>query len=104
MPKLELGDIKLVEKMMNKNLHVFKKYVDEGYLLVAPIPSCVLMYKQELPLLFPENSALSQVSKAFRDPFEFLNTLNSEGYLIQILILNLGMYHIKLHATNEFKI
>lgn len=81
MPKLELGDIKLVEKMMNKNLLKFKKYVDEGYLLVAPIPSCVLMYKQELPLLFPENKELLLVSKAFRDPFEFLNILNNEGRL-----------------------
>jgi Fe-S oxidoreductase len=27
--------------------------VDEGYDLVALIPSCVLMYKQELPLLYP---------------------------------------------------
>jgi Fe-S oxidoreductase len=99
MPKLELGDIKLVEKMMNKNLHVFKKYVDEGYLIVAPIPSCVLMYKQELPLLFPENSALSQVSKAFRDPFEFLNTLNSEGLLNTDFNTELGdvSYQVACH-------
>ena len=99
MPKLELGDIKLVEKMMNKNLHVFKKYVDEGYLLVAPIPSCVLMYKQELPLLFPKNSVLSQVSKAFRDPFEFLNTLNSEGLLNTDFNTELGAvsYQVACH-------
>jgi len=99
MPKLELGDIKLVEKMMNKNLPVFKKYVDEGYLIVAPIPSCVLMYKQELPLLFPENNLLSQVSKAFRDPFEFLNTLNSEGLLNTDFNIELGdvSYQVACH-------
>jgi len=99
MPKLELGDIKQVEKMMNKNLHVFKKYVDDGYLLVAPIPSCVLMYKQELPLLFPENSTLSKVSKAFRDPFEFLNTLNNEGLLNTDFNTELGdvSYQVACH-------
>jgi Fe-S oxidoreductase len=99
MPKLELGDIKLVEKMMSKNLQVFKKYVDDGYLLVAPIPSCVLMYKQELPLLFPENSTLSKVSKAFRDPFEFLNTLNNEGLLNTDFNTELGdvSYQVACH-------
>ena len=88
--KLELGDIELVEKMMNKNLSKFKKYVDDGYLLVAPIPSCVFMYKQELTLLFPENKELSLVSKAFRDPFEFLNILNNEGTLNKDFSTELG--------------
>ena len=56
MPKLELGNIAKVEQMMKNNLPQFKKYVEQGYLIIAPIPSCVLMYKQELPLLFPRQS------------------------------------------------
>ena len=58
MPKLELGNIKQVSEMMVKNLPKFKKFTDRGYLIIAPIPSCVLMFKQELPLLFPENQDL----------------------------------------------
>ena len=81
MPKLELGDIKLVEKMMAKNIVKFKKFVDDGYFIVAPIPSCVLMFKQELPLLFPDNKDLVEISNSFRDPFEFLNFLNIQGLL-----------------------
>ncbi len=81
MPKLELGDIKLVEKMMAKNIVKFKKFVDGGYFIVAPIPSCVLMFKQELPLLFPDNKDLVEISNSFRDPFEFLNFLNIQGLL-----------------------
>ena len=81
MPKLELGNIKEVEKMMENNLPKFKKYSDLGYYIIAPIPSCVLMYKQELPLLFPENDDLIKVSESFRDPFEFLNILNNQGLL-----------------------
>ena len=34
MPKLELGDIHLVEKMMKKNLQKFTKIVDQGYLII----------------------------------------------------------------------
>ncbi len=81
MPKYELGDIKLVEKMMKKNINKLIKYVDKGYYLIAPIPSCVLMFKQELPLLFPNNINLAKISKSFRDPFEFLNFLNNKGLL-----------------------
>ena len=81
MPKLELGDIKLVEKMMTKNISKFMKFVDKGYYIIAPIPSCVLMFKQELPLLFPSNIDLMKVSNSFRDPFEFLNFLNTKGLL-----------------------
>lgn len=99
MPKLELGNIELVEKMMNKNLPKFEKYVDEGYLIVAPIPSCVLMYKQELPLLFPKNNNLLKVSKAFRDPFEFLNILNKDGDLNTNFTKELGdiSYQVACH-------
>tara|TARA_B100001113_G_scaffold128669_1_gene105048 strand:+ start:8143 stop:9474 length:1332 start_codon:yes stop_codon:yes gene_type:complete len=81
MPKLELGDIRLVEKMMKKNIEKFIKFVDKGYYIIAPIPSCVLMYKQELPLLFPNEKNLIKIAHSFRDPFEFLNLLNTEGHL-----------------------
>ena len=53
MPKLELGDLPKVEKMKDANLPIFLQAIEDGYDLIAPIPSCVLMYKQELPLMFP---------------------------------------------------
>ena len=31
------------------------RLIEAGYDIVAPIPSCVLMFKQELPLMFPED-------------------------------------------------
>ena len=49
MPKLELGDLKKVEKMKDANLPLFIEAIENGYDIIAPIPSCVLMYKQELP-------------------------------------------------------
>lgn len=81
MPKLELGDLKAVEKLKNTNIPELSKLVDEGYDLTAPIPSCVLMYKQELPLMFPNDPEVIKVQKAFFDPFEYLHLRHKEGKL-----------------------
>ena len=81
MPKMELGDLDAVEKLKEANIPVLAKLVDEGYDLVAPIPSCVLMYKQELPLLFPDDADVQKVRGAFYDPFEYLWLRHKEGEL-----------------------
>lgn len=72
MPKLELGDLESVKTLKEANIPVLAKLVDEGYDLTAPIPSCVLMYKQELPLMFPNDPDVLKVQAAFFDPFEYL--------------------------------
>jgi len=79
MPKLELGDLESVRELKEKNIPVLAKLVDEGYDLIAPIPSCVLMYKQELPLLFPDDADVQKVKQAFFDPFEYLFLRHKEG-------------------------
>ena len=38
----------------------------------ALVPSCVLMFKQELPLMFPDDADVQKVKAAFFDPFEYL--------------------------------
>ena len=72
MPKLELGDLDAVEALKEANIPLLASLVDQGYDLTAPIPSCVLMYKQELPLLFPDDPDVQKVKAAFYDPFEYL--------------------------------
>tara|TARA_B110000008_G_scaffold235234_1_gene239990 strand:- start:12 stop:1052 length:1041 start_codon:yes stop_codon:yes gene_type:complete len=81
MPKLELGDLEEVELKMQRNLTKFKKYIDNDYVILAPIPSCVLMFKQELPLMFQDNKQLIKLSKLISDPFEYLNKLHGERKL-----------------------
>ena len=73
MPKLELGDLDSVIASKEANIPVLAKLVDEGYDLIAPVPSCVLMYKQELPLMFPDDEDVQKVKNAFYDPFEYLH-------------------------------
>jgi glycerol-3-phosphate dehydrogenase subunit C len=48
MPKLELGDLESVDALKRKNIPKLAKLAREGYAIVAPIPSCNLMFKQEL--------------------------------------------------------
>ncbi len=56
MPKLELGDLEAVKAARDANIPELVKLVDEGWDIVAPVPSCVLMFKQELPLMFPDDA------------------------------------------------
>ena len=81
MPKLELGDLQAVAKLKQANIPLLAKLVDQGYDLIAPIPSCVLMYKQELPLMFPDDEDVLKVQKAFYDPFEYLFLRHKQGAL-----------------------
>ena len=72
MPKLELGDLDAVETSRAHNIPLLAKLVDEGYDIVSPVPSCVLMFKQELPLMFPDDAQVAKVRDAIFDPFEYL--------------------------------
>ncbi|HEX6930416.1 MAG TPA: heterodisulfide reductase-related iron-sulfur binding cluster [Gammaproteobacteria bacterium] len=81
MPKLELGDLDAVEKAKKHNVPMLAALVDEGWDIVAPVPSCVLMFKQELPLMFPDDPAVAKVRDAMFDPFEYLSLRHRAGLL-----------------------
>jgi Fe-S oxidoreductase len=72
MPKLEQGDLETVDKLRRKNIPQLVKLIDEGWDIVAAVPSCVLMFKQELPLMFPDDEEVLKVKKHIFDPFEYL--------------------------------
>ncbi len=99
MPKLELGDLKAITRAKDANIPVLVKLVDEGYDIVAPIPSCVLMFKQELPLIFPDDADVIKVSQATYDPFEYLMLRHKEGKLKRDFKQSLGKisYHVACH-------
>ncbi|MDH4273785.1 MAG: heterodisulfide reductase-related iron-sulfur binding cluster [Gammaproteobacteria bacterium] len=72
MPKLELGDMAAVAAAKEANIPVMARMIDEGWDIIAPIPSCVLMFKQELPLMFPHDADVQKVRAGIFDPFEYL--------------------------------
>jgi glycerol-3-phosphate dehydrogenase subunit C len=99
MPKLELGDLEAVAAAKEVNIPVLARLVDEGWDLVAPVPSCVLMFKQELPLMFPDDPDVAKVRDAIYDPFEYLILRHRDGKLRTDFKQPLGKvaYHVACH-------
>jgi Fe-S oxidoreductase len=100
MPKLELGDLQGVDSLKAKNIPVLARYAREGYAILAPVPSCALMFKQELPLMYPDDADTIAVRDAMFDPFEYLVSRKKEGLLKSDFKHALGKisYHIPCHS------
>ena len=99
MPKLEMGDLESVEALSKKNLPVLAKLAREGYAIVTPIPSCTLMFKQEIPLMFPNDPDAQAVKEAMFDPFEYFVNRQKDGLLKTDFKQGLGnvSYHVACH-------
>ncbi len=99
MPKMELGDLETVEKLKDFNIPQLIKLVDDGWDIIAPIPSCVLMFKSELPLLFPDDVDVQIVKQAFFDPFEYMMLRHKEEKLNTEFKNKIGKiaYHVPCH-------
>lgn len=99
MPKLELGDLDAVARLKETNIPHLVKLAREGYAIVTAIPSCTLMYKQELPLMFPDDADVKAVAEAMFDPFEYLILRHRDGLLKTDFKNRLGKvsYHVPCH-------
>jgi glycerol-3-phosphate dehydrogenase subunit C len=100
MPKLEQGDLAGVEEKKKINIPHLAKLAKEGYAILTPIPSCTLMYKQELPLMFPDCTDTQLVKEAMWDPFEYFISRNRDGLLKKDFKQSLGSisYHMPCHS------
>ena len=99
MPKLELGDLAGVEKYKKRNIPVLAAAIRDGWDISATIPSCVLMFKQELPLMFPNDEDVQLVKRHIFDPFEYLWQRHQAGMLKTQFHNPLGKiaYHAPCH-------
>ena len=100
MPKLELGDLDAVERLKAVNIPPLARLARDGYAILGAVPSCTLMFKSELPLLFPEDAEVKAVSEAMFDPFEYLVLRNRDGLLRTDFKASLGnvSYHVPCHS------
>ena len=103
MPKLELGDLQAVARAKEANIPVLARYAREGWAIVCAIPSCTLMFKQELPLMFPDDADTQLVKEAMFDPFEYLVARHKDGLLKTDFNTALGRvsYHIPCHGRMQ---
>ena len=99
MPKLEQGDLETVDKYRKTNIPELISLIDEGWDIVAAIPSCVLMFKQELPLMYPDDPDVQKVKQHIFDPFEYLVHRHKAGLLNTEFKQSLGTvaWHVPCH-------
>lgn len=99
MPKLELGDLETVARYKETNVRALASWVERGWDIVTPIPSCTLMFKQELPLMFPDDEAVAKVRDAMFDPVEYLMLRHRAGKLRTDFSRSLGKvaYQVPCH-------
>jgi glycerol-3-phosphate dehydrogenase subunit C len=93
MPLFDVGDIAGADEVRRAFVAVMKGWVDRGYTIVTPGPSCSLMIKKEYPWLekrCEEGRELGgagaatdteAVARNTRDLFEFLAELKAKGQL-----------------------
>ena len=100
MPKLELGDLGSVERLKDTNIPALAPLARTGYAILTAVPSCTLMFKQELPLLFPDDDDVKAVADAMFDPFEYFVARERDGLLGRDFKRGLGKvsYHIPCHS------
>jgi Fe-S oxidoreductase len=100
MPKLELGDLEAVAKLKAVNIPPLARLAREGYAVLTPVPSCTLMFKQELPLMFPDDAEVKAVQDAMFDPFEYFVLRAKDGLLKKDFKEKLGKvsYHVPCHS------
>jgi Fe-S oxidoreductase len=100
MPKLELGDLESVARLKEVNVPPLARLAREGYAILTAVPSCTLMFKQELPLMFPDDPDVKAVEEAMFDPFEYFVLRKRDGLLKTDFKGGLGKvsYHIPCHS------
>jgi len=72
MPQLEQGDIARVAERAKAVAAEMMRWVDDGYDVIALVPSCALMLKFEWPLIVPDDENVKKLSAATRDVAEFV--------------------------------
>jgi Fe-S oxidoreductase len=100
MPKLELGDLDAVELLKDFNVPGLADLARAGYAIMTPVPSCTLMFRSELPLLFPDDPDVKVIAEAMVEPFEYFVLRHRDGLLKTDWKQGLGKvsYHIPCHA------
>jgi Fe-S oxidoreductase len=88
-----------VAALKEHNIPILAQAIRDGWDIVAPVPSCVLMFKQELPLMFPDDADVQLVKANIFDPFEYLVHRHKAGLLDTNFPVSLGKvaYQVACH-------
>ncbi len=90
------------QERQQANVPALAAMVDAGWDIVAPIPSRALTFKQELPLLFPDDAEVKKMSEAIFYPFEYPLLHHKDGKLNTDFKVSLGK--VAYHATSHQRV
>lgn len=82
MPQLEHGEIDKVAANAALVARELSPLIDEGYDIVALIPSCALMLKFEWPLILPDDPFVAKLAKATFDASEYVVDIHKKHGLV----------------------
>jgi glycerol-3-phosphate dehydrogenase subunit C len=103
MPLLEQGNIAAVAEAARQVAAEMRPWIDQGYEILALVPSCALMLKSEWPLILPDDENVRLLSHSTRDIAEYFVALSkSPGLTEGLQPLNEGVtVHIACHARAQ---
>ena len=104
MPQLEQGNIKRVADQAEKVANNLIKYINEGKIIIAPIPSCALMLKSEWPLILPLDKNISKLAQSTQDIDEYIVNLSEKNGLVEGMKLLDGdsiTIHLSCHSRAQ---
>ena len=102
MPSFDLGDTDAIVKAGAANIRSLKEWIERGYDVVVPVPSCSLMLKREYPALLQTEDAKTVSERTF-DICEYLMKLKRDGALAMDFVQSPGRvaYQIPCHLRDQ---
>jgi glycerol-3-phosphate dehydrogenase subunit C len=103
MPQLEAGDLATVAAAARRVAAELAPWIDQGYDIVALVPSCALMLKFEWPLIVPDDEAVAKLARATFDISEYIvDIAKKEGLAAGLGPLDGAVtLHIACHARAQ---
>jgi glycerol-3-phosphate dehydrogenase subunit C len=103
MPQFEQGNVARVAEHAQSVSEALLPYIEQGYDIVALVPSCALMLKFEWPLILPQDEKVQKLAKATYDISEYIVDIAAkEGLAPGLAALPGGVtLHIACHARAQ---
>ena len=78
MPRFDLGDTEAMQRIAEEQCQQFLPYIEQGYDIVIPAPSCSLMFKREYPYL-KASPEMTRLAERTFDVCEYLMRLKKDN-------------------------
>jgi Fe-S oxidoreductase len=103
MPNISTGDMKGAIHKTDANVETLFHFVEEGYDVIIPSPSCSLNIRQDYPNVATEKEKAQQVAARSFDAAEYLMKLHGEGKLsVEFLVAGKKYaYHLPCHLKAQ---